>query len=64
MCAGRGSNPPILAGDRPIAKSGPLVLEAADGTLFAAFEAMPEGDAASTCWSSPTSAASIPITRS
>ena len=48
MCFDRGSSPPILAGDRPIAKSGPLVLEAADGTLFAAFEAIPEGDAAST----------------
>ncbi len=48
MCFERGSSPPILAGDRPIATSGPLVLESGDGTRFAAFEATPEGDAAST----------------
>jgi dienelactone hydrolase len=48
MCFERGSSPPILAGDRPIATSGPLVLESRDGTRFAAFEATPEGDAAST----------------
>ena len=48
MCFERGSSPPILAGDRPIATSGPLVLESGDGTRFAAFEATPQGDAAST----------------
>ena len=48
MCFERGSSPPILAGDRPIATSGPLVLESGDGTRFAAFEATPGGDAAST----------------
>ena len=48
MCFDRGSSPPILAGDRPIATSGQLVLASADGTRFAAFEATPEGDAAST----------------
>jgi len=48
MCFERGSSPPILAGDRPIATSAPLVLESADETRFAAFEATPEGDAAST----------------
>jgi carboxymethylenebutenolidase len=48
MCFDRESSPPILAGDRPIATSGRLVLESADGTWFAAFEATPEGDAAST----------------
>jgi len=48
MCFERGSSPPILTGDRRIARSGQLVLESADGTRFAAFEATPEGDAAST----------------
>jgi carboxymethylenebutenolidase len=48
MCFDRESSPPILSGDRPIATSGRLVLESADGTRFAAFEATPEGDAAST----------------
>jgi len=48
MCFDRESSPPILAGERPIASSGPLVLESADGTRFASFEATPEGDAAST----------------
>ena len=48
MCFDRGSSPPILAGDRPIASSGPRTLQSADGTRFAAFEAVPEGDAAST----------------
>jgi carboxymethylenebutenolidase len=48
MCFDRESSPPILAGDRPIATSGPLVLEAADGTRFAAFEAAPDGDAPAT----------------
>jgi carboxymethylenebutenolidase len=44
MCFDRGSSPPILAGDRPIATSGQLVLESGDGTRFAAYEATPEGD--------------------
>ncbi len=44
MCFDRESSPPMLAGDRPIATSGALVLESADGTRFAAFEATPEGD--------------------
>ena len=35
MCFERGSSPPILAGDRPIATSGPLVLKSSDGTRFA-----------------------------
>ena len=48
MCFDRGSSPPILAGDRAIASSGPLDLQSADGTRFAGFEAVPEGDAAST----------------
>ena len=48
MCFDRGSSPPILAGDRSIATSGQLVVESGDGTRFAAFEATPEGDAAST----------------
>ena len=48
MCFDREGSPPILAGDRPIATAGPLVLESADGTRFAAFEATPEGEAAST----------------
>src|SRR5215207_3909183 len=48
MCFDRESSPPILAGDRPIATSDTVVLESIDGTLFAAFEATPEGDAAST----------------
>ena len=48
MCFDRESSPPILAGDRPIASSGPLVLESADGTPFAAFEATPEGVANAT----------------
>ena len=48
MCFDRRSSPPILAGDRPIATSGQLVLESGDGTRFAAFEATPEGDVAST----------------
>jgi carboxymethylenebutenolidase len=48
MCFDRESSPPILAGDRPIGTSGPLVLESADGTRFAAYEAAPEGDSAAT----------------
>jgi len=48
MCFDRESSPPILAGDRPIATSGQLALQSADGTRFAAFEATPEGDSAST----------------
>ena len=48
MCFDRESSPPILAGDRPIATSGQLVLQSADGTRFAAFEGTPEGNAAST----------------
>jgi len=48
MCFDQGSSPPILAGDRPIATSGKLVLESGDGTRIAAFEATPEGDATST----------------
>ena len=48
MCFDRSSSPPILAGDRSIATSGPLVLKSADGTRFAAFEATPEGDSAAT----------------
>ena len=48
MCFDRGSSPPILAGDRAIASSGPHDLQSADGTRFAGFEAVPEGDAAST----------------
>ena len=59
-----GQQPPILAGDRPIATSGPLVLESADGTPFAAFEATPKGDAASTVLVLPDVAACTRTTRS
>jgi carboxymethylenebutenolidase len=48
MCFDRGSSPPILAGDRAIASSRLRELRSADGTRFAGFEAVPEGDAAST----------------
>jgi carboxymethylenebutenolidase len=48
MCFDRDASPPILAGDHPIARSGPLTLESADGTRFGAFEALPAGDTAAT----------------
>jgi carboxymethylenebutenolidase len=48
MCFDRGSSPPILAGDRPIASSGPRTLQSADATRFAAFEAVPEGEVVAT----------------
>jgi carboxymethylenebutenolidase len=64
MCFDRGSSPPILAGGRPVATSGALVLESADGTRFAAFEAAPEGGAASTVLVLPDVRGLHPTTRS
>jgi carboxymethylenebutenolidase len=46
MCFDRDASPPILAGDHQIARSEPLTLVSADGTRFAAFEAVSEAAAA------------------
>jgi len=48
MCFDRNASPPILAGDREIARAEGIVLESSDGTEFGAFEAAPDGDAEAT----------------